>query len=279
MNMNMIFPGMDPWLEDPNIWPEVHNSLIVYLRDEIQSKLLPRYVAKIESRVYLEGVDRSVVPDVSVRREKKPSKSGGIAVAVEKTTKIGLPILVRADLREVEEPYLTIRDLESNQKVVTVIEVGSPSNKHAGAGRDSYESKQREVLRSGTNLVEIDLLRAGKHVVAVPERLARARCERYEYLICVHRPTPRETFELYPLSVRDPLPKIFLPLAKEEKDLPFLLQPLLAKAYRAGAYRPTLRYDRPCKPPLAIADRGWAAGLLETAGLVKKSKRPKNQSP
>ena len=52
--MSMIFPGMDPYLESPLLWPGVHTSLIVYFRDQLQPLLRPRYLATIEERVYLE---------------------------------------------------------------------------------------------------------------------------------------------------------------------------------------------------------------------------------
>src|SRR5271165_1801478 len=85
--MSMIFPGMDPYLEDPQLWPGVHQSLIVYIRDHLRPLLRPRYVAAIEERVYLEGPDRDVIPDVSVRRRiaESPARrsiAGSAAVAV-----------------------------------------------------------------------------------------------------------------------------------------------------------------------------------------------------
>ena len=33
--MRPQFPGMDPWLEQPTLWPDVHNSLITSIRDEL----------------------------------------------------------------------------------------------------------------------------------------------------------------------------------------------------------------------------------------------------
>jgi Protein of unknown function (DUF4058) len=29
--MSMIFPGMDPYLEDPKLWPGLHSRMVVYL--------------------------------------------------------------------------------------------------------------------------------------------------------------------------------------------------------------------------------------------------------
>jgi len=49
--MSMIFPGMDPYLEEPTYWVGVHDTLAVYIRDVLQPMLLPRYVASLEERV------------------------------------------------------------------------------------------------------------------------------------------------------------------------------------------------------------------------------------
>ena len=54
--MSMIFPGMDPYLEDPQVWPDVHASFIVYLREYLRPLLRPRYVIAVESRVFVEGL-------------------------------------------------------------------------------------------------------------------------------------------------------------------------------------------------------------------------------
>jgi hypothetical protein len=34
----MLFPGMDPYLEDPHLWTGVHTSLIVYIRDFLPTR-------------------------------------------------------------------------------------------------------------------------------------------------------------------------------------------------------------------------------------------------
>ena len=46
------FPGMDPYRENPAIWPDVHDSLIVYSRDALQPLLQPHYYARISERLY-----------------------------------------------------------------------------------------------------------------------------------------------------------------------------------------------------------------------------------
>jgi hypothetical protein len=41
--MPSSFPGMDPYLEDPARWPDVHHSLITYIRNALQPQVRPRY--------------------------------------------------------------------------------------------------------------------------------------------------------------------------------------------------------------------------------------------
>ena len=60
--MNTPFPGMDPYLEHPALWPGVHNGLIAALAAQLQPLLTPRYVAAIEQRVYIEGTRRRASP-------------------------------------------------------------------------------------------------------------------------------------------------------------------------------------------------------------------------
>jgi Protein of unknown function (DUF4058) len=42
------FPGMDPYLEAPEFWSEVHNRLIVAIADNLSPKLRPRYRVAVE---------------------------------------------------------------------------------------------------------------------------------------------------------------------------------------------------------------------------------------
>jgi len=264
--MPMIFPGMDPYLEDPLIWPGVHGALVVYLRDQLQPKLRPRYVAAMEERVYIEASSsRQVVPDVSIRRprEPEPEHEGGVAVAVEvAVAEADEPALVQVDVLEIRESYIAILDLRSGQKIVTVIEVVSPSNKTPGPGRESYEAKQREVLGSDVHLVEIDLLRTGQHVVSVPEWSAR-RKGFYDYLACVNRAYGmRNRYELYLRGVRERLPRVRVPLVGEDPDVAMDIQAAMAQVYDAGAYGQRIDYRAACRPSLRPADQEWVDRLV-----------------
>jgi hypothetical protein len=47
------FPGMDPYLEDPGFWVDVHLSLICESQARLNAELRPKYYARIDERVYL----------------------------------------------------------------------------------------------------------------------------------------------------------------------------------------------------------------------------------
>lgn len=54
--MSTPFPGMDPYLEHPDLWPDVHHRLIVTLADYLVPRLRPRYYVSIEQRTYRAGL-------------------------------------------------------------------------------------------------------------------------------------------------------------------------------------------------------------------------------
>jgi Protein of unknown function (DUF4058) len=204
--MAMIFPGMDPYLEHPRLWTGVHARFIVYVCDFLQPLLRPRYIAAIEERVYLHGFEAERSPDVSIRRHKQKTKG---AVAILEADE---PVVVRVPNEEVHETYVTILDTCAEQKLVTVIEAVSPTNKYAGPGRESYRTKQQQGLQSKAHLVEIDLLRTGPHVLAVAEWAAKVHGT-YHYLTCVNRAKgERDEFDLYPRTLSQPLPRVRIPL-------------------------------------------------------------------
>jgi hypothetical protein len=228
----------------------------VYIADFLGLSLGARYTTAVEERVFVAGPDRIIRPDVTVRETWTNGGGGGIAVAEPDAM-----IEVWAPAEEIRQPYVAILDLESNQQVVTIIEVLSPSNKAAGPGRESYLAKQAETLASDVSLVEIDLLRHGAHVLAVPEENARLR-RTYDYLVCVNRAAGRrDRYELYPRKLNERLPRIAVPLAYGDHDAVLDIQAVLDQAHEAGRYDRRIRYDRPCAPALTAEQQAWADGL------------------
>jgi hypothetical protein len=117
--MSMIFPGMDPYLEEPLVWPDVHASFIVYLREHLRPLLQPRYVIAVESRVFVEGpdTDHPIIPAAWVwpTRPEIP-RDMGVVLEADPAVEVQVAPL------EIEETYVTIRDRQSGQRIVTVIE-------------------------------------------------------------------------------------------------------------------------------------------------------------
>src|SRR5581483_6545142 len=148
----MIFPGMDPYLENPAIWPGVHASLIVYIRDQLQPLLQPKYWATIEERVFVEApTARDFVPDVHVKH-RRPGPVGSTTAMLEPD----VAELIETAGLEIRERFIEIVAKRNGRKVVTVLEGLSPYNKATGPGRDAYLAKQAEVVASDAHLVEID---------------------------------------------------------------------------------------------------------------------------
>ena len=272
--MSMIFPGMDPYLEDPKLWPGLHSRMVVYLADALQSLVGRRYITAVEERVYLEGPEREIVPDVWMRPRLTGSPTLDVAspesaVAVLEEEE---PLVFKVSGLDIHESYITILDRHSNQNVVTVIELVSPANKYAGPGRKAYTMKQQEVILSDAHLVEIDLLRMGPHVVSVPEYGSRGKAGAYDYLVCVNRADLlRDEFEFYPCRLRRKLPRIKIPLAGDDPDVLLDLEGVLVQTYDAASFRDRTDYLKPCAPPLPPDDQIWADQLIEQALIVAKA--------
>src|SRR5688500_12437353 len=60
------FPGMDPYLEDPIGWPDIHQGFITTMRAELNRVLPPQYRARMGERLYVVQPDRSIFPDAMV---------------------------------------------------------------------------------------------------------------------------------------------------------------------------------------------------------------------
>src|SRR5260370_22510995 len=124
----MIFPlpGMDPYLEHPVLWETVHARLIVALANQLQPRLDPRYVTSIEERVFVEGPQRRI-PDVWIR---KADDNGGTIVLAE--AEVDTAVVLEVDDLEIRQARIEILDTYNNLKLVTLIELVSPTNKFMG---------------------------------------------------------------------------------------------------------------------------------------------------
>ena len=253
---------MDPYLE-PH-WGDVHQSLVLYTRDVLQPFLPGDLCARVEERLVVESGElpyRRISPDVHITETKSWGSAGdadgGVAVAE--------PLVIELTDLEVTEGYIEIRDQHGRGKLITAIEFLSPTNKLRGDGETKYLQKQREVIEAHANLVEIDLIRAGRYVLAAPEEKVPAAM-RADYLACITMSySTNRRHELYPLSLRRPLPALRIPLRRDEARIVLELQPLLDRAYEAGRYGRSLDYSAPLALPLAADAAAWAEPLLREA--------------
>lgn len=209
--MKSPFPGMDPYLEAH--WGDIHTSLMVYARNQLNEQLPGDLQARVEESLAVQEDDertRTVYADVRIVEDpQRTFDSGG--VATEALT-VATPIPIPLD-EERTERHLAIVDVSEGGRLVTAIEILSPSNKVSTVGHFEYWRKQQEYLDAGVNLVEIDLLRAGGFVLAAPQhKLPPA------YLICTRRTTCPDIAWVHPVPLRQPLPDIKIPLRPSEED-------------------------------------------------------------
>lgn len=130
------FPGMNPYLENPELWPEVHHLLIPTIMESLVPLLRPKYRVAIEKRIYSFAGENPIlvgIPDVTVLRSQTQTtpRESNVAVAApaEMAVKVKVPVPV-----EFREAYLEIRDIAKGE-VIAVIEVISPTNKRPVKGR------------------------------------------------------------------------------------------------------------------------------------------------
>jgi hypothetical protein len=253
--MRSPFPGMDPYLEHPALWPDVHNSLIAAIRDEVAPLVAPRYYVGLERRAYLLTPDDVAFigrPDIALipRPPYDPPLPTEPAESTVGVLEVDVPMNDR-----VSESFLEVREVGTGL-LVTVLELLSPANKLLGEGREQYEAKRADVLGTRTNLVEVDLLRAGRplQVVGGPGEGG--------YRILVSRGWRRPKATLYTFGIQATIPAFPLPLRHGEDEPIVDLNAVLHALYDRARFDLRLDYSQPPVPPLAEADAAWSRGRI-----------------
>ncbi|MFG6094708.1 DUF4058 family protein [Leptothoe sp. ISB3NOV94-8A] len=254
------FPGMDPYLEHPEIWPGVHLLLIAALAESLTPQLRPKYSVAVEVRMYETTGDQSLlvgIPDVTVQKtQQQTNQSINVAVASPPSQ----PMLVEVPMpMTVKQGYLEVREV-TTKEVVAAIEVLSPINKRPGQGRRTYETKRERVLTSSTHLVEIDLLRAHEPMPILGQGWHS------DYRILVSRNDLRPQAELYRFNLRDKIPTFRLPLRSGDQAPTVDLQCLLNQIYERSGYDLKLDYQKEPVPEFD-EETDWINDLLTDKGL------------
>lgn len=252
------FSGMNPWLEAPAIWRDVHHSLITALRNDLAPRLRPRYFVAVETHTFIslapDAPGSSRYPDVTV--VDRASQAVKETVGQEYASYITVEVPV---YESVEQGYLEVR-LVPGGKVVTVIELLSHANKQTGQDRDTYLKKRETFLNLNIHFVEIDFLRAG------PPMPYTERADSHYRLFIRRRERPHQA-RLYPFFVRQPIPPFPLPLLPDDAEPTVDLGVLLNTVYDQAGYDLVLRYDQPPIPPLSDSDMAWAADKAPKPGV------------
>jgi len=266
------FPGMDPYLEDPARWPDVHQRLITYISDALQPQIRPRYHARMGERVYIMHPPRTMYPDVVLTRQ--PVRD---AAVVDVAVDVAVPQFAMAEETTDTPVYLTFAPVERREpfveiihtagdEVVTIIEILSPANKRPGKGERLYRQKQEKILDSPAHLVEIDLLAEGLRTVAIPEE-GWDSVPPFRYLVSINRAPERYRFEIYPIPLPRRLPRVRIPLQQPTPDVRLDLQAVFAQCYDNGGYADFVDYGQPPPTTLLPQEAAWVNGLLMGKGL------------
>src|SRR3954453_453244 len=124
------FPGLDPYLEHPAHWPGLHQRLITYTCDALNESLPPRYLADIGERLYIVEPDRNIYPDVVVLEPLPPPPRPQQTVSADTVASAGdAPWIVTMATVEVREVFIEILLVPDENRLVTGIEILSPTNK------------------------------------------------------------------------------------------------------------------------------------------------------
>ncbi|MEZ4866136.1 MAG: DUF4058 family protein [Caldilineaceae bacterium] len=265
------FPGMDPFLEEPSLWPDVHSSLISYIRETLQPQLRPKYIARIGERIELTTIQKGYIPDVLL---VQPPREPVAAIGHSGTLVVDEPVTFEMLDEARRVPYIEILYRETGD-VVTLIEVLSPANKY-GDGREQYLKKQADLLTTQVNLVEIDLLSGGRSTT-LARNAKITNPPDWRYVVCINRVRRRDRLEIYAFGLRDHLPRCRIPLRAADPDVALDLPAVFARCYDVGGYDLLIDYQQ--EPPISLneGEQGWLQELLESIRRAASTSDPANQ--
>ena len=219
------FPGMDPYLEQPKLWPAFQHQLLACLYQILLPGLVDRYRARVGTRSYVSE----------------------------------MPLFTSVVRDEFSEEYVEIRSRADN-RLVTLLEVVSPANKTTPAGRQAYLDKRKEAVLQKAAVVEIDLVMQGKPTLTY----SRDGLPEFDHAVSVTRANAPDRYEIYTATIQKRLPKFKLPLAADDRDALLDLQAAFARAYDLGGFASSIDYAAPPPPdvPLTDSQAAWVNDML-----------------
>jgi hypothetical protein len=263
------FPGMNPFLEHPDVWSTFHTGMLAAMAERLSAQVRPDYLVHMEAHLWIHervddyedrGSSRRLIGGSDVSVSRIGAATSGDFVGSEAETAVLTPATrILIPLVDIErQRYLEILDRRSRE-LVAVVELLSPVNKKSGPDRAQYLTKRSEILASPAHLVEIDLLRCGR---AMPDQERPSST----YGVMVSRVEERPAADFWPIGLRQPLPTIPVPLRPANSHASLELQKLLHEVYDRGTYAQEI-YELEAEPPLDPADLDWAEQVLSQAKL------------
>lgn len=254
------FPGMDLYLEG-EMWQEFHDTLAHQIRGQLLPLLTPKYVALLGKHYVVDrsglgilGLPawRAIYPDVHVVQPPgvKETSTPGYTALAPPAVELVNPLPVEVPILNIE-----IRDV-AERRLVTVIEILLPVNKH-GEGFREYLEKRTALLQTQTHLLEIDLLRAGERIPLVGGELPPA-----PYYVFLSRFTHHPFSHVWPIGLRERLPTVPVPLLPPDPDVPLQLQAAIEACFELVGYERLLDYSQPPPPPLSPDDLAWVKARI-----------------
>ncbi|MDY3559399.1 DUF4058 family protein [Gemmata sp. JC673] len=224
------FPGMDPYLETPKLWPAFQHQLLACLYQILLPGLVDRYRARVGTRTYTSE----------------------------------MPLFTSIIREEFTEEFIEIRN-RSDGRLVTLLEVVCPANKTTPAGRAAYLDARQQALAQRAGVVEIDIVLQGKPLLTY----SRDGLPEYDYAVTVTRSNAPDRYEIYTATLQKKLPKFKLPLAADDRDALLDLQAAFGRAYDLGSFAAQIDYKGPPPPdvPLTPAHRTWTEDLFKQLKL------------
>ncbi|MEK7276569.1 MAG: DUF4058 family protein [Chloroflexota bacterium] len=252
------FPGMDPYIEQSEVWRDFHNNMASEIQGRLNELIHPRYYASLEVFTTYEdtemGISRRGRPDVGVLavRETQTVYEAQALAAAE-------PVEIRVPFGDVLKLFTVEIRTASERRLVTSIEILSPVNKQRGhEAHEGYLRKRRAILESDVHLIEIDLLRGGERpplLDPVPPA---------PYYITLSRAERRPVATVWPVLLRNKLPVVPVPLLEPDPDVALDLGAAMTAVYKRGAYAVRIDYNAlPPPPPLSPEEQTWAEMILK----------------
>jgi hypothetical protein len=207
------------------------------------------YIALLDDQEQLFIPDVAVASRRAAKLERKPKRSVPVATGQSGRGPVPMRALIKSEYRE---PFIEIRQTGSEHKLVTGIEVLSPSNKRRNTkGSRLYYRKRRAFLSGYANFVEIDLLRRGRRMPMASEWPDSP----YYLLVCRKKQAPR--CSVWPAYYNESLPTIPIPLAPPDADLSLDIQPFITAIYTRSRYERDIDYRQRLEPPLSPSEATW----------------------